>query len=79
MAYADTVPAFTHCPRCRDKAFEVFKTHAYCVACFYEQLYSDSLCAIPQWAIQALENEKNENRKSVEFSNNRRPAFAGAR
>ena len=49
---------FGNCPRCRERGFERFKTHSYCVNCNYEEIYSDELCVIPQWAVHALKTAK---------------------
>lgn len=49
---------FMNCPRCKERGWEKFSTHAYCVNCNYEVICSDELCAIPSWAITALKNAK---------------------
>lgn len=49
---------FLKCPRCQERGWERFSTHAYCVNCNHEEIYSDELCVIPNWAIVALKNAK---------------------
>ena len=58
MSNEDQACYFGNCPRCKERGWERFSTHAYCVNCNHEVIYSDELCAIPQWAIQTLKNAK---------------------
>lgn len=59
------------CPRCDCFAFEKFKTHTCCHACFYEEESSvvnekspDNL-DVPAWAVKAM----REDEKQKEFIN----------
>lgn len=54
MLRADQAPYFETCPRCGIGGLERLKTHAFCVNCNYEEIYSDELCVIPQWALDAV-------------------------
>jgi hypothetical protein len=50
---------------------ETLKTHAFCVNCNYEEIYSDELCAIPQWALDAVKEAskpKKQAKKTVATS-----------
>jgi hypothetical protein len=59
MLNADTAPYFESCPRCGVGGLERLSTHAYCVNCNYEEInFATELCAIPQWAIDALKSVK---------------------
>ena len=58
MLKADQAPDFLSCPRCGVGGLERLTTHAFCVNCNYEEIYSDDLCVIPQWAIEALKTAK---------------------
>ena len=49
---------FCNCPRCGERGLEKLRTHAFCVNCNYDEIYSDELCVIPQWAIDALKTVK---------------------
>lgn len=49
---------FSECPRCGEYGLERMRTHAFCVNCNYEEIYSDDLCVIPQWAIDAIKAVK---------------------
>lgn len=51
---------FSDCPRCGERGFEKLRTHAFCVNCNYEEIYSDELCVIPQWAIDAIKAAKSK-------------------
>jgi D-Tyr-tRNAtyr deacylase len=54
MLRADQAPYFETCPRCGTGGLERLKTHAFCVNCNYDEIYSDELCVIPQWALDAV-------------------------
>lgn len=49
---------FSDCPRCGECGLERMRTHALCVNCNYEEIHSDELCSIPQWAIDAVKTVK---------------------
>ena len=58
MSDDDQACYFQNCPRCRERGYERFRTHSYCVNCNYEQIYFEELCVVPQWAIAALKTVK---------------------
>lgn len=59
MLKADQAPYFQTCPRCGEGGLERLSTHTYCVNCNYDEIYSSGeLCAIPQWALDALKVAK---------------------
>jgi hypothetical protein len=62
MLKADQAPYFQTCPRCGIGGLERLTTHAFCVNCNYEEIYSDELCAIPQWALDAVKAAAKKNR-----------------
>lgn len=58
MLNADQASHFHSCPRCGTGGLERLRTHAFCVNCNYDEVYSDELCVIPQWAIDALKTAR---------------------
>ena len=58
MLNADQAPYFDTCPRCGEGGLETLSTHAYCVNCNYERIFSEELCVIPRWAIDTLKSAK---------------------
>lgn len=49
---------FCMCPRCGEHGLERFSTHAFCVNCNYDEIHSDELCVVPDWALAALKTVK---------------------
>lgn len=45
----------SYCPRCGEAAYEVLKTHAYCINCNFSPDYTDPEPAIPIWALKVTE------------------------
>ena len=78
MLKADQAPYFDNCPRCRTGGLETLKTHAFCVNCNYEEIYSDELCVIPQWAIDVLKSAKPKSIVRELRPKEEEVAFAGA-
>ncbi len=58
MLNADQAPHFKTCPRCGTGGLETLRTHSFCVDCNYEEIYSDELCVVPQWALDVLKPTK---------------------
>jgi hypothetical protein len=49
---------FCQCPRCGERGLERLSTHAFCVNCNYDEVHSDELCVVPQWALDVLKTVK---------------------
>ncbi len=59
MLIEDRPTFFLNCPRCHDRSYEKLRTHSYCASCNYSEVGpSDELCAIPNWALEALKTVK---------------------
>lgn len=60
MLKADQAPYFGTCPRCGEGGLETLSTHAYCVNCNYERIYSysEEVYSIPKWALDAIKTVK---------------------
>ena len=50
--------SFTFCPRCDERAYQHFKTHAFCIECNYSPALDggEDEPMIPAWALEALRN-----------------------
>ena len=70
----DQISTFHVCPRCEERAYECFKTHAYCASCNYSQVAQSDLASAPKWAIDALREENKK--QSARETATRAPTFA---
>lgn len=49
---------FTFCPRCDSRAYQILKTHSFCIECNYSPTLdgAEDEPLIPAWALESLRN-----------------------
>ena len=56
------------CPRCQSEAYEVLRTHSYCLTCNYSPTFEDEPTPnVPQWALDMMHDGIDADDPSMEF------------
>lgn len=60
---SDVIPVFSHCPRCGEKAYDVLRTHCYCVECHFSPDLENYQRFVPKWVSYRIVEAKRPSKK----------------